>query len=97
MNRDRADDVVTPNPDTRIVTSQAPSVTEEDLNSEVELLKSRDLLEQVALACNLESQQSGLGGKILATWDGLYGPPQVRERRIARAVNALESGSSPSP
>lgn len=92
VNRDRADDVVTPNPDTRIVTSQAPSVTEEDLNSEVELLKSRDLLEQVALACNLESQQSGLGGKILATWDGLYGPPQVRERRIARAVNALESG-----
>src|SRR5712692_8632276 len=31
-----------------------PDVSEEELNSEVELLKSRDLLEKVVIACNLQ-------------------------------------------
>jgi len=91
VNRDRADELVTPVPDARIMTSQPPSVTEEDLNSEVELLKSRDLLERVAIACNLESQGDGFWGHLIAKWDGLYGPQVARERRIARAVNALET------
>lgn len=91
VNRDRADEVVTASPDTRVVASQTPSVTEEDLNSEVELLKSRDLLEQVAIACNLESRQKGLWGGVVSHWDGLHGPQEASRRRTARAVKALES------
>src|SRR5215469_4788555 len=51
VNRDRVDAAVTPNPDGPVATALVPPVTEEDLNSEVELLKSRDLLEQVVIAC----------------------------------------------
>jgi polysaccharide biosynthesis protein PslE len=90
VNRDRADDVVTPNPDTRIVSTQAPSVTEQDLNSEVELLKSRDLLRNVALACNLESQPTGWWGSIGQKWGRLHSAEATRRRQIARAVDALD-------
>lgn len=90
VNRDRADDIVTPNQDTHVVSTQAPTVREEDLNSEVELLKSRDLLAQVAVACDLHSRR-GVWGKLLAKWDALQGPQQMEERQIARAVNALQS------
>jgi uncharacterized protein involved in exopolysaccharide biosynthesis len=51
VKRERADPVVTSesNPQLQV----AANVTEEELNSEVELLKSRDLLEKVVLACGL--------------------------------------------
>lgn len=91
VNRDRADDVVTPNPDARIVSTQASSVTEQDLNSEVELLKSRDLLRNVALACGLQREAKGIWAKIEAKLDHRYSPQQARQRRIARAVDNLES------
>lgn len=90
VNRDRADDIVTPNPDTRIVSTQAPSVTEQDLNSEVELLKSRDLLRSVALACSLDSQPTGFWGRISQRWSGSHNVEAARERRIARAVDVLD-------
>ena len=54
VNRDRVDAVVTPDRDAPVSAASDAVVTEEDLNSEVELLKSRDLLEQVVLACRLE-------------------------------------------
>jgi len=91
VNRDRAEEVVTPERDTRIVSSQAPSVTEQDLNSEVELLKSRDLLEQVAAACHLDASPSGFWGSLRAKWDARQGAQQMREREMARAVEALEN------
>lgn len=91
VNRDRADDVVTPNPDTRIVSAQVPSVTEQDLNSEVELLKSRDLLRNVALACNLESPATGFWRRIAEKWTSSRNPELARRRRIEDAVDALES------
>src|SRR5215831_11797017 len=53
VNRDRVDAVVTPDPNAPVATAPAQVITEEDLNSEVELLKSRDLLEQVVFACGL--------------------------------------------
>lgn len=91
VNRDRADDVVTPNPDTRIVSSQAPSVTEQDLNSEVELLKSRDLLQKVVITCSLQAQRNGLWQRIGAKFGRKYGPQEIEQRQIARAVDLLES------
>lgn len=91
VNRDRADDVVTPNPDTRIVSAQVPPVTEQDLNSEVELLKSRDLLRNVALACNLELPATGFWQSIAEKWISSRNPELARRRRIEDAVDALES------
>jgi uncharacterized protein involved in exopolysaccharide biosynthesis len=96
VNRDRADDVVTPNADPRIVPGQAATVTDADLNSEVELLKSHDLLEQVVLACGLESQRKGFWGGILAKLDALHGS-EAKQRQIARAVETLESRLSVEP
>jgi uncharacterized protein involved in exopolysaccharide biosynthesis len=52
VKRDRADPVVT----SEAISTVPPSgeVTEEELNSEVALLKSRDLLEQIVLRCGLQ-------------------------------------------
>ncbi|MGH9688856.1 MAG: GumC family protein [Candidatus Acidiferrales bacterium] len=52
VNRDRADTVVTP--DLTNAATPVPAVSAEDLNSEVELLTSRDLLDKVVLTCGLE-------------------------------------------
>lgn len=53
VNRDRAETVVTP--DLTTTPAAVPAVSPEDLNSEVELLTSRDLLNKVVLACGLEN------------------------------------------
>lgn len=53
VNRDRADTVVTP--DLSATPAPLPAVSQEDLNSEVELLTSRDLLDKVVLSCGLEA------------------------------------------
>jgi uncharacterized protein involved in exopolysaccharide biosynthesis len=90
VNHSRVDAVVTPNADAQPAVA-APEVSEEDLNSEVELLKSRDLLEQVVLACGLESQGSTrferLGGHIRHVL-GVAEPTQ--DARVARSVQDLE-------
>jgi polysaccharide biosynthesis protein PslE len=55
VRRDRLDTVVTA--DANAAAPQtAPEITEEELNSEVTLLKSRDLLEQIVLTCGLQRQ-----------------------------------------
>jgi uncharacterized protein involved in exopolysaccharide biosynthesis len=75
-----------------VVSSQASNilplpaaVTEEELNSEVELLKSKDLLEKVVLACGLEK---GSDSSLPAS----PSKAEARERGIAieRAVHALD-------
>jgi uncharacterized protein involved in exopolysaccharide biosynthesis len=68
VEREREDPVVTPqNNVTPIFTT---GVTEEDLNSEVELLQSRDLLEKVVIACGLDHQRahSALGNLVHSFW-----------------------------
>jgi len=52
VKRERVDAAVTPGRDA--VMSNPGGVTEEEINSEVELLKSRDLLEKVVVSCNLQ-------------------------------------------
>src|SRR5579864_3612056 len=56
VKRERVDAAVSPGRDA--VISNPGGVTEEELNSEVELLKSRDLLEKVVLSCNLQESHS---------------------------------------
>jgi len=51
VKRERVDPVVTPSSNTQLPVVR--EVTLEDLNSEVELLKSRDLLEKVVVSCGL--------------------------------------------
>lgn len=54
VKRERPDPVVTPdNTASPILTTD---VSEEDLNSEVEILRSRDLLERVVIACGLDHE-----------------------------------------
>src|SRR5438445_8647514 len=52
---ERADPLVTPEKDSIM---PRPEVTEQDVNSEVELLKSRDLLEKVVLASGVPPNDS---------------------------------------
>ena len=64
VKRERVDPVVTPEASAQAQPS--PAVTAEELNSEVELLKSRDMLEKVVLACDLQKQA-------LRDWSGVLG------------------------
>ena len=60
-------------------------VTEQDLNSEVELIQSRDLLQKVVEACGLQ-----LGKR--SFWDSLFpGSAGRKDLRIPKAVRTLEA------
>ncbi|MFZ0738892.1 MAG: Wzz/FepE/Etk N-terminal domain-containing protein [Candidatus Acidiferrales bacterium] len=91
VKRERVDAAVSPGRDAAL--SNPGDVTEEEINSEVELLKSRDLLEKVAVSCNLqESQPSPLWSRLFPTASA-HGTDEGRDnaKNISRAVSALES------
>ena len=91
VNRERVDAVVTPDPDNVNGPGIVPAVSEEDLNSEVELIKSRDLLERVVLACSLGDEQKSWAGQwIDAVGSFLRETPTTRQTQLARAVQDLE-------
>jgi uncharacterized protein involved in exopolysaccharide biosynthesis len=91
VNRDRVDSVVTPNPAMPVPAEPVPVVSEEDLNSEVELLKSRDLLEKVALACGLASQENTAWERMIErAGDALRDVRASDQTRLARTVQKLE-------
>jgi len=91
VKRERVDAAVSPGRDA--VISNPGEVTEEEINSEVELLKSRDLLQKVVVSCNLEDLLSN------HSWDRLLlaaairksGDSQDRDKKISQAVLALEN------
>jgi uncharacterized protein involved in exopolysaccharide biosynthesis len=84
VNRERLDPLVSTEATTQMISPGNP-VTAEEINSEVELLKSRDLLEQVVLANGLAKPSEGFSlGKLLH-------PDQSEENRIARAVKGMAS------
>ncbi len=86
VRQERADPVVSPESNSKISISN--SVSEEDLNSEVELLKSRDLLEKVVLLCNLHTRKRDSWlDKLLPAGEAKGEEPDMR---IPRAVRALE-------
>jgi uncharacterized protein involved in exopolysaccharide biosynthesis len=82
VNRERLDPLMTPESTTQLVTTGTP-ITEEEINSEVELLSSRDVLEEVAIANGLDRPSKG--------WSlgSLLHPNQTRQDRIALAVKNL--------
>jgi uncharacterized protein involved in exopolysaccharide biosynthesis len=81
INRERIDPVVTTGATTQLVTDGNP-VSEEEINSEAELVKSRDVLEKVALINGLEKRH---GGSFL----GLLRSGQGEADRVESAVTAL--------
>lgn len=80
IDRERMDPVVSPET-TNPVMMRTP-VTEEELNSEIELLQSRDVLRQVVIACGLNSRKS-LSEYVLG--------PATPEVRIEKATDRLQS------
>ncbi|MGH9692440.1 MAG: GumC family protein [Candidatus Acidiferrales bacterium] len=65
------------------------AVTPEDVNSEAELLKSRDLLERVALACHLERDDTSAWTRTTMWLIDTAGGKPTEQTRLARAVRAL--------
>jgi uncharacterized protein involved in exopolysaccharide biosynthesis len=90
VNRDRVDAVVTPDPGAPVAVQSAGDVTDEDLNSEVELLKGRDLLEEVVRATGLATPNDSKWTRA-TNWigDTLRGTQSTQETRIARSVQTL--------
>ena len=91
VKRERVDTAVSPGRDAAL--ASPGDVTEEELNSEVELLKSRDLLEKVVVSCNLqESVPSPFWTRFFpaaaahATEDG-----RDNTKNVSRAVSVLEN------
>jgi uncharacterized protein involved in exopolysaccharide biosynthesis len=96
VKRERADPVVTSSSNAPTLITQ--DVTQEDLNSEVELLKSRDLLEKVVVACGLHNQQSAsILDKVLGWFVSPKEEAADKALRIPRAVRSLEKKLSVEP
>ena len=91
VNRERVDAVVTPDPGNVNGPGIVPAVSEEDLNSEVELIKSRDLLERVVVACGLSFEnKSGWGQWIERADNYVRGTRATPETQLAKAVQNLQ-------
>lgn len=86
VKRERVDPVVTS--EASPLTPYATAVTEEELNSEVELLRSRDLLEKVVLACELQRPNSKRAAALSAV-RLQEAPNSDNGGQVARAVSAL--------
>lgn len=96
VKRERADPVVNPDPNGQLTTA---SLTEEDLNSEVALLKSRDLLEKVVIECGLDAfAKRSLFSSLSAAIEG-RSPKEVPagQLRKLRAVQNLEKSLTVEP
>lgn len=78
VERARMDPIVSPGQDEAVVRAE---VTEEELNSEVELLQSEDVLRQVVLATGLNQHRSRLR---------YLGVTETDQERIAKAVVRLK-------
>lgn len=91
VNQDRVDPVITSDTDIQRGSTVVSAVSEEDLNSEVELLKSRDLLEKVVLATGLESRDElRLKNAFERFENTLWGTPASPQTELARSVQELE-------
>jgi len=82
VDRERLEPLVTPESTAQMPMPNTP-ITEEEINSEVELLSSRDVLEKVVIANGLDRPADGFN------LSSLLHPHQTREDRIARAVKNL--------
>lgn len=82
VNRERLDPVVSTEATETRLTSAPPPVTEEEINSEVEILQSRDLLEKVVVA-------NGLQEKVKKSLWAMLRPKQDEGTYLSRATEQL--------
>jgi uncharacterized protein involved in exopolysaccharide biosynthesis len=89
VHRERADALVTAQP-TAAMEQNFPSLTEEDINSEVAILRSEDLLENVVRGCGLQNiKQDSLFSRLrLAIF-----PPQDEDEQTKVTRAAMKLGS----
>ncbi len=81
VNRERLDPVVTTEATSQLP-QLAPQVTEEEINSEVELLQSRDVLEKVVQASGLQKATSD-------SWISKFLQERDENSRISKAIEKL--------
>lgn len=79
VERERLDPIVTSEQNPMV--ARQPEVSEEDINSEIQILRSEDVLRQVVLTCGLDKRKS------LSEY--IFGPAS-RDKKIAKAIEALE-------
>lgn len=82
VNRERLDPLVSTEATTQMIQNSTP-VQPEEVNSEIELLTSRDVLEQVVIQNGLDQPHKGF------SLGNLLHPHDTRQDRIARAVKGL--------
>src|ERR1051326_4123512 len=80
VHHDRADPIVTADKNSSM--ARLPEVTEQEINSETELMKSGDVLSAVAIACGLDKRKS-MSEYVLGK--------ATPEKRLAKAVKGLRS------
>jgi uncharacterized protein involved in exopolysaccharide biosynthesis len=85
VKRERVDPVVSP--EQSMPVQAHDEVTEEQLNSEVAIVESDDVLRQTVVACGLQKHKS------LASW--LFAPTE--DQKIAKAVERLQSSLKVEP
>src|SRR5213078_73029 len=86
VRHERAESVVSPERESPV--QWRTEVSEEELQSEAELIKSKDLLGKVVVACNLQSLDGG------SLWSNAE---ENDEQKIARAVIKLEKALTVQP
>jgi len=90
VKRERLDPVVTAQ---SLTNTQVPTtVSEEELNSEVELLTSNDVLEKVVVGCDLQKPKNGFWNRVFSfSGTGKSAEAQAADERarIAKAANKL--------
>jgi uncharacterized protein involved in exopolysaccharide biosynthesis len=89
VHRERADPLVTAQ-QTAAMEQNMPSLTEEDINSEVSILRSQDLLEKVVTACDLQHMNQG---SLLYRWFKVGTSPETDDEQVAvrKAADKLEN------
>jgi len=91
VNRDRVDAPVTPDANAPATAARTPAISEGDLNSEVELLKSHDLLQSVVVTNGLDAPSGSAWSRMAERVNGvLHGGGTSPEARLALSVQALE-------
>lgn len=89
VHRERADPLVTAQ-QTAAVEQNMPSLTEEDINSEVAILRSQDLLENVVVHCDLQHLKKD---SVWDKWMAAFMPPKQQDEETSVRKAALKLGN----
>lgn len=95
VRQERVNPIVTTDDTPRPVAAQG--ITEQDLNSEVELIKSHDLLQRVVSATGLHERPASWIGRLSERIFGRASGPAAATLRLERATLALQEGLSVEP